>query len=91
MPIALIESVICMSACLARGDLQAVLVPDEALGALTLEAFLRGDGSNAEVKIRFRVETGSGLRLGLEFGSSGAVGAGHNMELKARLAVVRNA
>ena len=44
-----------MSACLARGDLQAVLVPDEALGALTLEAFLRGDGGNTEVKIRFRI------------------------------------
>ena len=31
------------------------MVPDEALGALTLEAFLRGDGGNAEVKIRFRI------------------------------------
>ena len=67
------------------------MVPDEALGALTLEAFLRGDGGNEDVKIRFRVEIGSGLRLGLEFGSSVAVGARHNMELKARLAVVRNA
>ena len=27
------------------------MVPDEALGALTLEAFLRGDGGNAEVKV----------------------------------------
>ena len=41
--------------CVARGDLQAVLVPDEALGALTLEAFLRGVGGNAEVKIRVRI------------------------------------
>ena len=32
---------------LVRGGLQAVLVPDEALGALELEAFLRVEGERA--------------------------------------------
>ena len=71
------------------------MVPDEALGALTLEAFLRGDGGNTEVKISIEGQAGSLLvlikmRVRI-MEHSGAVGAGHNMEFKARLAVVRNA
>ena len=46
-----------------------MLVPDEALGALALEAFLRvggGEGGNAGVRDRSRVAAGNGRQMGLE-------------------------
>ena len=43
-----------------KRSLQAVLVPYKALGALALEAFLPGEGGDAEVGLRVR----QGLGLG---------------------------
>ena len=52
---------------LVRGDLQAVLVPDEALGALELEALLtEGRGRQRRVRDWSRVAVGTGHEMGLE-------------------------
>ena len=43
-----------------------MLVPDEAVGALELEAFLSGKTGNAEVRGLSRVAVGTGHEMGLE-------------------------
>ena len=53
---------------LLRIVLQVVLVPDKALGALTLETFLPGERQGRQrrvrVRVRVRVTVGSGSGLG---------------------------